>query len=188
MKTPRVVTRAVILLGLLVAFSGCQSLPQAQSERSPQARFAEYKTFAVLPPGGGNSRVDPADRVRLSGPLRMHLETTLQRRGLVLAAPDAADVVFEIIGSVSTEIDYKPAPASAGYRWGWSSRYPLYTYYTRGSIVEAHDRGVLSVIAYDHRAKAVVWAGWMEGRYQPGAGIDQVTQALDALVAQFPRQ
>lgn len=186
MKIPSSFLSLLPMIAGVFVFSGCQSLPKAQSEASPQARFAEYQTFAVLPPGLPADRVDKGDYVRLGGTLRLHLEQQLLARGLKLASPDVADVVFEVVGTVTTDVNYMPGPSRADYRWGWSTRYPLYGYYARPTYIESVDRGVLSVIAYDHRAKAVVWAAWMEGRYAPGAKVETVNQALDALIAQFP--
>jgi hypothetical protein len=174
------------LAASLLLLSGCQSLPRPQSETSPSARFAEYETFAVLPPGLPPDRVDKGDYVRLGGALRLHLEQQLQARGLELASPEVADVVFELVGRVTTEVSYLPGSSLADYRWGWSTRYPLYGYYVRPTWIETSDRGVLSVIASDRKARAVVWAAWMEGHYAPGAKVETVTAALDALLAQLP--
>jgi hypothetical protein len=176
----------LLSLALLATLPGCQSLPQPQSEVSPQARFAEYRTFAVLPPRGRNDQVDPRDLVRLAGPMRAHLEAQIQARGLLPAPPDKADVVFELIGSVSTELSLHPWPDRMNYRWGWAPRYPLYGYYGRGGTIDVEKRGILSVVAYDRAASAVVWASWMEGTYYRGEKVETVTAALDALLATLP--
>ena len=186
MKTQTLLVRVALLLSLVWACSGCSSLPAARSEVNPQARFADYKTFAVLPPSAPSDRIDKGDYVRLSGPMREHLESRLQARGLRMVSTESADLVFELVGSVTPELTFTPGPTRAAYRWGWPTQYPLHGYYTRSTIIETADRGVLSVIAYDYRDKSVVWTAWMDGRYLPGVKVETVYQALDALIAKMP--
>lgn len=180
--------RLPLLIAMTALLAGCQSLPTAQSEVSAQARFDTYRTFAVLAPSPRADRITAGDHVRLSGPMRLHLEQRLGERGLVPASPDVADLVFEIVGVVTPEISFFPSAFGREVYYGARTmgRYPLSGFYANQPIVVTTDRGVLSVIAYSPRQREIVWAAWMEGEYRPGEKVDTVKTALDALLAQLP--
>jgi hypothetical protein len=185
----RLASLLVPLIGSLL-LSGCQtgSVPRVQTERSPTADFSAYRTFAVLPPSGGVSTVPPSEQMRLGGPMRSHLEARLLERGLKAVPTDQADIVFELVGTVTPEITLYPSPMGMEiYRRGpFLSRYPLGYYYSTGTMVATTDRGMLSLMAYNSREKSAVWAAWVEGNYAPGVKLETVTATLDAMLATLP--
>lgn len=188
MKTSTILSLGLISIVVLAA--GCATTAsKVQSETNPAGNFAGYRTFAVVAPAGSIAGAHPSDYLRLSGPMREHLRSSLRARGLAEVEASGADLVFEMVGSITPEVTFVPEYTYVGRSWGpWSRRYPFSDLYVTQTTARMSETGTLSIVAHDRKIKQAVWVGWLTGSYRPGLEISIVTAAIDRILETLPAQ
>ena len=172
---------AAVTLGLV----GCATTPKVQSEHDNSAKFARYKTIAVLEPRASGSATDPGTVMRLTQPALQAVREAMTAKGLTEAPREKADCAVRVVGqSVSsvqvTDWGYNSYPYGvrrAG--WGYSPGY------SNIDVREITER-TLSVEIFDNASKNQVWVGWSQHSGSGQVDPEKLKEAIRNVLAQFP--
>lgn len=177
---------AIALLTVLL-LTGCQTLPPVQTEASPQARWSEYHTFAVLPFPAHLPGADPGAGLRLGQALREETRATLLALGLTEMPAESADCTVLLRGEVVPKVEVTHWGFSPlGARPLWARRYP-YGYWGPTASVDHHEEGTLIVEIYDRTSRELVWVGWITGRKPSGKlDVEEARPALRRILEELP--
>lgn len=171
--------RAFSLSALCAIAIGCSASPRIQTEASPTANFAAYRSYGWV-------KVDQPPPVgeRLTGltdwRIRNDVGADLAARGWAVSPGPDVLVDYGIIleqrntDSFSAYAQY----IQEGGREGMS-----------GAFVDGFQQGTLVLHFYDGRTGQLVWRGSASAIVEPtGENADLVHSAIDKMLAQLPRQ
>ena len=182
-------------LALLVVFAtGCVEEVRVRTAHDPAARFADYKSFAMLLPNKAlpskNPLVDPFVLQRL----RQLTYLKLKASGLAVLPKDQADLLVAVIAQRSERVDVYP---STSYGFGYGPAYgygygPAYGYgpgfgaSSWSSQVIKTDEAVVAVDLIDRKKAAVVWRGTGIRSVEPDFDDEKLNQIISAILLESP--
>jgi len=165
--------------------SACSSVA-VRSMADPQADFATYATFRILPQGGAKLPANlPAKRLRvLKDPLYhsyIHdaITAALAEKGLRRASGEQpADLVVAYQTLMRSRTEVMPAVYGVGWRGHVFVRHP--------ARVKKYKEGTLIIDLVDAADRHLVWRGVGVGAMRDMRPGDQVYQAVEKVLAEFP--
>lgn len=154
------------IAGVLLALSGCASVPDVRVAMDRSADFTQYKTFAFASPlgtdrGGYQSIV--------SKELKANTQREMEERGmrLVSAAPQLL-VNFSAAMTDKTRVSTMPVfigmDAGFGYYGYRSGLYAPWPMYVDQTVVTQYKEGTLNIDVVDAARKQLVWEGVVTDR------------------------
>ena len=174
----KLATAAVFLL------AGCSSGLKVETDASPSANFAGYKTYAIgkLPEQAkAADKMSPISRERAEG----EIASALAAKGLQkVDDPTQADIVVFTYATTKERMDintYGGGYTYAGGRWGGYYGAPTTT------SVNYYNEGTLVVDMADPKAKQLVWRGIASGTVEDQAdAAKKVPEAVKQIMAKCP--
>jgi len=171
-------TAAVVLL------AGCSPGLKVETDASPSANFAGYKTYAIgrLPEESkGADKMNPINRERAESALN----SALAAKGLQkVDDPTQADIVVFTYATTKERMDintYGGGYTYAGGRWGGYYGAPTTT------SVNYYNEGTLVVDMADPKAKQLVWRGIASGTVEDQTdAAKKIPEAVKQIMAKCP--
>lgn len=147
MKT---VNRIIMLLTVVMAFSGCSSLRTA-SDFDKKTDFATYKTYGFYDKGIARLKLNDLDKRRMMGAI----ETEMNAKGFSKSTkPDLLVNLVVVAKDVADIYNYGP-------NWGWGWRGP---YWGGGmGMVNQFSEGTIYIDFLDPMQKKLIWHGVGQG-------------------------
>jgi len=161
---------ALALLGAVIGCGSAAPAPQAASASgtgAPQAKFADYRTFAFAPANPPAPGYEVTQRsLEVQQRLTSLVKASLEKRGYAQSA-SGADLLIKI-------------SAGSGLLEGDKSQ--------RGNPDEPTPSGFIGIDAYDGRSGATVWHGSGRAELKPEEPIDDALLAsgVERILMDFP--
>ena len=178
----RRLVNVLLLTGLAAAMVGCVTLMPVSSHVARGVHFDRYRTYVwgpadLLPVSDHRLRENPFFVDNVQGAIDLQL----QRRGLVLAADERADLLVHYHAAVAGRLEVASRPGQFRDCVGNDCR-PRVTKYEAGTLV-------IDVI--DASTRQLVWRGWAEHRLEdmlddPAAVRRRVQDAVRGIFDEFP--
>lgn len=187
-------TNAAMLLAMLI-LTGV-FVPQKlkiESNVDREADFTVLRTFALLPPAPMLTDFAP-DAPRnptltdeaLVPPIEAAIERELTARGLVKAAPEAADIHVAYMMALRSGVSQSYLGEHYGYITGWGSPVPLGMAPT--TSVQGFQKGTIVVDIVKPAAKRAIWRGSVETKIEALRELDKRIERInDAMARMFER-
>ena len=187
MKTPFHLPTPVLAAALL-ALAGCASAPAVRVEYDKSVDFGQYKTFGFFNPlGTDRSGYETVVSQYLKAAARRELEA----RGLRFD-DEAPQLKLNFNARLSEKLRSTAMPGPTfgmgyyGYRGGFYSAWPMYTYETTTST---YTEGTLNIDVVDAARRQLVWEGVAVGDVNDTSSESirpRLEQVVAAAFARFP--
>ena len=187
MKTPFRLPTSVLAAALL-ALAGCASAPAVRVEYDKSVDFGQYKTFGFFNPlGTDRSGYETVVSQYLKAAARRELEA----RGLRFD-DEAPQLKLNFNARLSEKLRSTAMPGPTfgmgyyGYRGGFYSAWPMYTYETTTST---YTEGTLNIDVVDAARRQLVWEGVAVGDVNDTSTESirpKLEQVVAAAFAKFP--
>jgi len=157
--------------------------PPVNGEFKAGTRFADYKTFALMPLPHKTPADDPGMMLRLAEPAREAVISEMTAKGLSQAPPDKADLAVNLKGRSLPRIEV----TDLGYTYPVMTRYGTYTVVQNPSpSVSTYIERTLIIEMLDNRSKEVVWVGWMKKDTSSKVTPEQLREAIHKILEKYP--
>ncbi len=184
-------TRFLPLLLLTLPLHGCSSL-EVSSQKDPDVRLAEYKTFAwapALPASPDLARAGAGTGEIADKKIRKLVEAELQEAGLRQVAPDENP---DFLVYYYADIENKTSVSNGGVTVGVGlGRYPGYVGYSApvGGSVHEYEEGKLTLDFVDPESKQNFWRGFATDSLEaPGKNDEKARVAIAQMISRFENQ
>jgi hypothetical protein len=182
MEVTRMVSRAVVVVALVLAMAACAAPPlRIESEQAAATDLGRLRTYAWLP-------TDTPKMAATRETVAPHVDRQLQAKGYALAAgaPDfqvSSEIVVE--RKVETSRLDVSVPGQPGYRAPGGPVAPQTI-----STVREYSEGTLIITVVDPASKRPIWRGWAEAQIRPSATPQQrsarLAEAVEKILERFP--
>ena len=170
------------LIAICFAIAGCQTGSRVQSEFDPEANFADYTQFAILPLPDTIPGANPGTMIRLRDPAIETIREVMAEKGYTEVEQDQADFGIYLRGEIQPKVKVTD--------WGYSG----YTASRWGSIapyqqiqVDQYNEGALILEIYGAKSKELEWVGWVKGRTGYGeVDIERFQAEVKNILMTFP--
>ena len=179
---------ALALAATLLALAGCASAPAVRVEYDKSVDFGQYKTFGFFNPlGTDRSGYETVVSQYLKAAARRELEA----RGLRFD-DEAPQLKLNFNARLSEQLRTTSMPGPSfgmgyyGYRGGFYSAWPMYTYETTTST---YTEGTLNIDVVDAARRQLVWEGVAVGDVNDTSTESirpKLEQVVAAAFAKFP--
>jgi len=179
---------ALVLVAALLALAGCTTAPVVRVEYDRAVDFAQYKTFGFFDPlGTDRSGYETVVSQYLKAATRRELEA----RGLRFDA-EAPQLKVNFNARLSEKLRSTTIPGPTfgmgyyGYRGGFYSAWPMYSYETATST---YTEGTLNIDVVDAARRQLVWEGVAVGDVNDTSSESirpRLEQVVAAAFARFP--
>jgi hypothetical protein len=176
---------AAVLLGCLAL--GGAAMPQKMdidTEIDKKADFSTIRTYAVLPPApmltdfAPNAPRNPTlTQEALAPPIEAAIERELTRRGLVKAAPEAADVHVVYTMALQSQVSSSYLGEHYGYITGWGS--PVAPGLAPSTSVRGYQKGTIVVDVVQAKAKRGIWRGLVNAKIEAVRSLEDRIKRID---------
>jgi len=177
----RALALSLVLPGLALAASGCQTGPVIGSESNREVDLTRFRTYALLPLPERIEDADPGVMLRISRPLQEEIHAGMLRLGYAEAPEKEADVVLSVRGKVVPRVDV----TDWGYNYHgyghWGSHYG-----PSGVSVREYQEGTLAIEAFPRASKTLAWVGWAKDRVDEEVDEPRLRKAVQDILARFP--
>jgi hypothetical protein len=188
-------TAASVLGGLISAGAVVAQKLEVKSEVDKQADFTTIRTYAVLPPAPMLTDMAPdavsnptLSHEALAPPIEAAIERELAERGLVKAAPEAADVHVVYMMALRSQVSQSYLGEHYGYITGWGSPVPAGLAPT--TSVRGYQKGTIVVDVVRAAQKRGIWRGSVvtkiEALRELEDRIKRIDDAIDRMFQRFP--
>jgi len=168
--------KKLYVLPFLLLASGLVSCSPVviKSDFDPDANFAQYKTFDLMPhrsrPGG-----NPLNEKRIESAV----ERQLIAKGYQKQTAGAPDFLVAYHTNVKDKIDVD----TYGYRYGrYGRRVGTYT------TVREYQQGTLVVDFVDANSKELFWRGWAKGEVNDSVAKEKIDETIEKILEKYPPQ
>jgi len=184
-----------VLLAGMVAVLGSQAAGQKleiDTHTDPKADFKSIRTYAWLPPAPLLKNTTDAvsnptlSQEALGPPIMAAVDRELAARGLVKAAPDAADVHVAYFAALSTGFDQTYLGEHYGYLTGWGS--PIPQGLAPSTSMSVYEKGTVLIDVVDRAVSRALWRGTVVTRIEHEHTLEKRVQRINEGAARLFRE
>jgi hypothetical protein len=168
-------------LSAVLLTAGCAT--PVKTDYKTGTDFSRYKSFALMPLPQQASAEDPGLVLRLAQPARDAVVSDLTAKGLSEAPSDQADLAVNLRGQSLPKVEVR----DYGYTYPAMTRYGTVTVVRNPyTTVSSYNERTLIIELLDHRAKELVWVGWVKKESSKPVTAEALQQAIREILAEYP--
>lgn len=188
-------TRTWILATVALAMCGAGRLSaqEIKTYKDEKADFRVLRTYAWLPPVPVVTNVAPGavtnptlSQEALGPAIVAAVDRELRSRGLVQAAPEAADVHVAYFAALTVGFNQSYLGEHYGYITGWGSPIPAGLAPSTSSTV--YERGTVMIDIVDRAKKRAIWRGSVITRIHQEHTLEKRVERIDDAAAKLFRR
>jgi hypothetical protein len=176
----------VVVVLLVIVFSGSCSSTTVQTDHDHQADFGDYSTFAWIQQSETPTKARPSQIV--DGRIRRAVADNAISKGFTEASPDTADLFFTYYVSLNQQLRMYTTGWAYGYGPGWGWGYGFWPGWSWGYTgVYAYHEGTIILDVVDREKMQLVWRGVVTRALgKKSSSEEKIRKSINRVMHDFP--
>src|SRR5262245_41001973 len=177
--------KSQIIIGLcgLAFLTGCQA--PIKTDFKPDAPFASYRSFAIIPLPQTGPPQDPGLMLRLARPATDAINASLTAKGLQSVEREKADIAVNLRGASIPKVDVTNWGYHGGFVYGPYGR-ATYIGSPAGVEVRSYNERTITIEIYENRSHDLVWTGSLTEQSSSRITPEKLKDDIHRILEKFP--